>query len=71
MENFNDLVQRLLEIQSPGRPRSQRLIAENKRSMNGLKKRNLAGKTQTQRPDQYGQAPRRAPRNTLGTGNLV
>jgi hypothetical protein len=61
MENFNDLMQRLLEMQSAARPRSQRLIAEDKRSMNGLKKRNLVEKTQTAKPDQGGHVPRPAP----------
>jgi hypothetical protein len=41
MENFAELMQRLLEIQSGGRQRSPELIAE-KRLMDGLQ-RNVAG----------------------------
>ena len=44
MENFAELMQRLLEIQSGGRQRSPELIAEDERLMDGLQKRNLAGK---------------------------
>ena len=44
MEYFAELMQRLLEIQSGGRQRSPELIAEDKRLMDGLQKRNLAGK---------------------------
>jgi hypothetical protein len=44
MENFAELMQRLLEIQSGGRPRSPELIAEDERLMDGLHKRTLAGK---------------------------
>jgi hypothetical protein len=48
MENFVELMQRLLEIQSGGRQRSPELIAEDGRLMDGLQKRNPAGKpTQT------------------------
>jgi hypothetical protein len=48
MENFAELMQRLLEIQSGGRQRSPKLIAEDERLMDGLRKRHLAGKpTQT------------------------
>ena len=48
MENFAELMQRLLEIQSGGRPRSLELIAEDERLMDALQKRNLAGNpTQT------------------------
>jgi hypothetical protein len=43
MENFADLMQRLLEIQS-GERRSPKLIAEDKRLMRSLQNRNLAGK---------------------------
>jgi hypothetical protein len=43
MENFADLMQRLLEIQSGGRERSPELIAEDERLMKGL--RDLAGKS--------------------------
>jgi hypothetical protein len=44
MDNFAELMQRLLEIQSGGRQRSPKLIAEDERLMDGLQKRNLAGK---------------------------
>jgi len=44
MENFAELMQRLLEIQSGGRPRSPKLIAEDQRLMDRLQKRNLAGR---------------------------
>ena len=48
MEDFGELIQRLLEIQSRGRERSAELIAEDERLMDGLQKRNLAGNpTQT------------------------
>jgi hypothetical protein len=48
MENFAELMQRLLEIQSDGRQRSPKLIAEDERLMDRLQKRTLAGKpTQT------------------------
>ncbi|HWY58709.1 MAG TPA: hypothetical protein VNZ03_29870 [Terriglobales bacterium] len=40
MENFAELMQRLLEIQSGGRQRSPELIAEDERLVEGL--RNLA-----------------------------
>jgi hypothetical protein len=40
MENFAELMQRLLEIQSGGRQRSPELIAEDKRLMDALQKRN-------------------------------
>jgi hypothetical protein len=43
MDNFADLMQRLLEIQS-GERRSPKLIAEDERLMRGLQKRTLAGK---------------------------
>ena len=43
MENFAELMQRLLEIQSGGRQRSPELIAEDERLMDGLQKRYLAG----------------------------
>jgi hypothetical protein len=45
MENLTELMQRLLEIQSGGRQRSPEPIAEDGRLMNGLQKRNLAGKS--------------------------
>jgi hypothetical protein len=61
MENFAELMQRLLEIQSGGRQRSPELIAEDERLMDGLQKRNLAGKpTQTVKLSQ--DSPERAPR---------
>jgi hypothetical protein len=44
MEYFAELLQRLLEIQSGGRPRSPELIAEDARLIEDLQKRNLAGK---------------------------
>ena len=44
MEDFAELMQRLLEIQSGGRQRSPELIAEDERLMDSLQKRNLAGK---------------------------
>jgi len=43
MENYADLMQRLLEIQS-GERRSPKLIAEDERLMLSLQKRCLAGK---------------------------
>jgi hypothetical protein len=42
MDNFAELMRRLLEIQSGGRQRSPELIAEDERLMEGLK--SLAGK---------------------------
>ena len=57
MENFTELMQRLLEIQRGGRQRSPELIAEDERLMDGLQKRNLAGK-----PPQNGKAYPRQPR---------
>jgi hypothetical protein len=51
MENVTELIQRLLEIQSGGRPRSPELIVEDERLMDGLQKRNLAGEAaQTVKP---------------------
>jgi hypothetical protein len=48
MEDFAELMQRLLEFQSGRRQRSPKLIAEDERLMDGLQKRDLAGKpTQT------------------------
>jgi hypothetical protein len=44
MENFAELMQRLLEIQSGGRQRSPELIEEDARLMDRLQKRILAGK---------------------------
>jgi hypothetical protein len=42
MEDFADLMQRLLEIQS-GETRNRKLIAEDKRLMRNLQKKSLAG----------------------------
>jgi hypothetical protein len=47
MENFAELMQRLLEIQSGGRQRSPELIAEDERLMDALRKRDPAGKNPT------------------------
>lgn len=44
METFAELMQRLLELQSDGAQRSPELIAEDERLMDGLQKRDLAGK---------------------------
>jgi len=44
MENFAELMHRLLEIGDRGRQRSPEPIAEDERLMDGLQKRNLAGK---------------------------
>ena len=44
MENFAELMQRLLGIQSGGRQRSPEQISEAERLMDGLRKRNLARK---------------------------
>jgi hypothetical protein len=44
MKNFAELMQRLLEIQSGGRQRSPELIAEDKRLMDALQKRDQSGK---------------------------
>ncbi len=46
MNQYAQLMQRLLEIQSGGRPRSPQLIAEDERLMDGLRARNLAGSTE-------------------------
>jgi hypothetical protein len=43
MENFADLMQRLLEIHR-GERRTPKLIAEDERLMRGLQSRHLAGK---------------------------
>jgi len=45
MENFAELMQRLLEIQSGERHRSPQLIAEDERLMDGLRKRTSTGKS--------------------------
>ncbi len=42
METYVELIQRLLAIQSGGRPRSPELVAEDERLMDGLQKRNLS-----------------------------
>jgi hypothetical protein len=42
MENLADLMQRLLEIQSGGRQRSPKLVAEDERLMDSLKKRAIS-----------------------------
>jgi hypothetical protein len=48
MEDFTELMQRLLEIQSGGRQRSPQRIEEDERLMDGSQKRSLAGQaTQT------------------------
>ena len=44
MENFGELMQRLLENQTGGTQRSPELLAEDERLMEGLQKRHLAGK---------------------------
>jgi hypothetical protein len=44
MENFTELMHRLLEIQSDGKPRSPKLIAEDERLRASLQKRSLVGK---------------------------
>jgi len=44
MENFAELIERLLEIQSGGRPRSPEIITEDEKLMDRLQKRNLRGK---------------------------
>jgi hypothetical protein len=46
MNQYAQLMQRLLEIQSGGRPRSPQLMAEDERLMDGLRTRNLAGGTE-------------------------
>jgi len=45
MENFAELMQRLLETQSGGRHRSPELVAEDERLIDGLQKRILAEKS--------------------------
>jgi hypothetical protein len=37
VENFDELIQRLLEVQSGGRQRSPKLIAEDERLIDGLR----------------------------------
>jgi hypothetical protein len=50
MENFAELMQRLLEIQSGGRQRSPELIAEDERLMDALQKRDPQEKTRQPMP---------------------
>jgi len=45
MENFDELMQRLLEIQSGGRQRSPELIAEDERLMDALTEERSARKS--------------------------
>ena len=47
MEDFAELMQRLLEIQSGGRERSPALIAEDERLIDALQKRKLGRKAST------------------------
>jgi hypothetical protein len=55
MENFAELMQRLLEIQSGERQRSLELIAEDERLMDALQKKNLTGNaTQTVKASEDG-----------------
>jgi hypothetical protein len=49
MENFAELMQRLLEIQSAGHQRSPKLIAEDNQLMQELQKRHLAEKIRADR----------------------
>jgi hypothetical protein len=44
MEELAELMQRLLEIQSGGRPKSPKLVAEDERLMDRLQEKCLAGK---------------------------
>jgi hypothetical protein len=55
MENYADLMQRLLEIQS-GERRSPKLIAEDERLMRSLQEKNLAGRS-TQKLELSGNSP--------------
>jgi len=51
MEDFTELMQRLLEIQSGGRQRGPEVIAEDDRLMDGLQKRSFAARpAQTDSP---------------------
>lgn len=52
MEDFAKLMQRLLEIQSGGRPRSPELVEEDERLVVGLQKKILTRKLGLDRPDQ-------------------
>jgi hypothetical protein len=54
MEQFAELMQRLLEIQNGGRQRSPKLIAEDARLMAGLRERNLVGKSAQTATDSRG-----------------
>ena len=45
MENYVELLRRLLEIQSGGRQRSPKLIAEDERLMDALRKKTLTAKS--------------------------
>jgi hypothetical protein len=47
MEDFAQLMQRLLEIQSGGRQRSPELVAEDERLMEDLQKRNFGDRAQS------------------------
>jgi hypothetical protein len=49
MEDFAELMQRLLETQSGGRQRSPELLAEDERLMDALRKRDSAEKILTNR----------------------
>jgi hypothetical protein len=49
MEGFDELMQRLLEIQTGERQRNPELIAEDERLVNGLQKGNLAANPTQQR----------------------
>jgi len=53
MEYFAELMQRLLEIQSGGRPRSPEVVAEDERLMDRLQKRDMGGKLP--QPAEHGQ----------------
>jgi hypothetical protein len=52
MEDFAELMQRLLEIQGGGRQRSPKLIAEDEQLMDALRTRNLSGKPPQTVPSQ-------------------
>jgi hypothetical protein len=49
MEDFAELMQRLLEVQSGGRQRSPELIAEDKRLIDALQKRDIGARTLAKR----------------------
>ncbi len=44
MEDFTELIQRLLEIQSRGRPRNLKVVADDERLRDRSRKRELSGK---------------------------